>query len=426
LKMLAQSLTLTILHFAFQNQHLQACKAENLFANEINPSEDRAQVACEDHEGVTECDVGLSVLQHGMSNKKSSGALSEPLDVKEGMKTTSQKAMLLEMLKDPNWFVQKKQELQLEADNLTFFINKCNAGKNPSKALVDESRVKHASCRTEQQALNASGMNQSCLHEKEQACNSVQSLFEEAYCNYAKSTGDYCIEVENCYNAAASLWDPAKAMVEQHESNLKELFIQHSRVKCKIDHWPLSDAQKASCASSNPDTTSLDILYPTKPALAPCVHPVAPVPGDSTWSEQEYSTSWKALVQPVTPCKTASPGPPGWVKISGKYYSPPEKTHEKLIGQPGFPPGAQSYCQNKSPDSHIMTRDEAEEYLASPLGGDDACDSSGKSGCGTPLSMTYGYTTTTESGSHVWFTNYGWYAPAPDHTNRWFTCVKDA
>jgi len=117
--------------------------------------------------------------------------------------------------------------------------------------------------------------------------------------------------------------------------------------------------------------------------------------------------------------------------IGDKCYSSPEKTSQKLAGLSGTPPGADTYCQNKLSGATLMTREEAEAYLASPscdgacasTGG--ACDNDGKS-CGAPIPYYgFGYTSTTE-GDNNWLTNYGFTAPNPDHENRWFSCVTTA
>ena len=48
-----------------------------------------------------------------------------------------------------------------------------------------------------------------------------------------------------------------------------------------------------------------------------------------------------------------------------------------------------------------MTKEEAEAYLASPKGGNDACDSNNRN-CGKPLGKAYGYTSTI-SGHTIWY-----------------------
>lgn len=136
----------------------------------------------------------------------------------------------------------------------------------------------------------------------------------------------------------------------------------------------------------------------------------------------------KNTVSP-TDSPTASPTrvcPVGWFTINNKCFSPPEKTSERLAyGQAGFPPGATSYCQNLAAGAHIMTREEAEEFLASPEGGNDACDSKNRN-CGKPLGMPYGYTSTTShyQGMRIWLTNHGWDTPQAHRNNRWFSCVN--
>ena len=110
----------------------------------------------------------------------------------------------------------------------------------------------------------------------------------------------------------------------------------------------------------------------------------------------------------------------GWISIGDKCFSSPEKTNEKLVGQSGMPPGADDYCQNKFAGSTLMaaatlmTKEEGMEYLASPNGGQP--------------SQPWGYTSTLNNDdvTQIWFTNYGWYVPAPEKTDRWFVCVSGA
>jgi hypothetical protein len=144
----------------------------------------------------------------------------------------------------------------------------------------------------------------------------MQSIFEESYCSYAESKEDYCKEFEACHAAANSAHASAKQKVEQQEQDLREMYIQHRRLECKIAAWPLTTSSKSACESQTFDTSQLDVTYPTKPTQVPCNHPVFPVPGEKDWAATEYSAkSWKALVQPVRSCTPApTPAPvPVWV-----------------------------------------------------------------------------------------------------------------
>jgi len=217
---------------------------------------------------------------------------------------------------DPQWFPNKHGDAQIEATNTTFYIEKCNAGTDPKKKMLEDARISHATCRSEQQTINGSNVSQNCYGEKKAACDSMQSIFEESYCTYAESKEDYCKEFEACHAAANSAHASAKQKVEQQEQDLREMYIQHRRLECKIAAWPLTTSSKSACESQSFDTSQLDVTYPTKPTQVPCNHPVFPVPGEKDWAATEYSAkSWKALVQPVRSCTPApTPAPvPVWV-----------------------------------------------------------------------------------------------------------------
>lgn len=208
---------------------------------------------------------------------------------------------------NPQWFPNTHGNLQLEATNITFFIDQCNAGTDPKKQLVDDARIKHATCRSEQQAVMGSNVTQNCTDEKKAACDMMQSLFEESYCNYADGKENYCTEFEACHAAAESAYDSTKQGLEQQEQDLHEMFTQHTRLECKISAWPLTTSSKNACDSMTVDTSHLSVTYPAKPVPLTCTHPVVPVPGDSDWVAAEYSSkSWAALVEPVTPCTTTT------------------------------------------------------------------------------------------------------------------------
>jgi len=208
---------------------------------------------------------------------------------------------------DPQWFPNKHGDAQIEATNTTFYIEKCNAGTDPKKKMLEDARISHATCRSEQQTINGSNVSQNCYGEKKAACDSMQSIFEESYCTYAESKEDYCKEFEACHAAANSAHASAKQKVEQQEQDLREMYIQHRRLECKIAAWPLTTSSKSACESQSFDTSQLDVTYPTKPTQVPCNHPVFPVPGDSDWTAAEYSAkSWKRFVEPVKSCTTTT------------------------------------------------------------------------------------------------------------------------
>ena len=113
--------------------------------------------------------------------------------------------------------------------------------------------------------------------------------------------------------------------------------------------------------------------------------------------------------------------------IGHKCFSPPEQTRDVLVGEPGFPPGVDYYCRDKSPTSQIMTREEAEEYIKN--GGKRACNKHGR-GCGSVLGNRFGYTSTLATASwaklypRIWLTNRGWAHPGPAGRGKWFSCVR--
>jgi len=208
---------------------------------------------------------------------------------------------------DPQWFPNKHGDAQIEATNTTFYIEKCNAGTDPKKKMLEDARISHATCRSEQQTINGSNVSQNCYGEKKAACDSMQSIFEESYCTYAESKEDYCKEFEACHAAANSAHASAKQKVEQQEQDLREMFIQHTRLECKIAAWPLTTSSKSGCDGMTVATSHLGVTHPAKPVPPTCTYPVAPVPGVNDWFAAEYSSkSWVTLVEPVKPCTTTT------------------------------------------------------------------------------------------------------------------------
>merc|ERR1712129_174706 len=115
---------------------------------------------------------------------------------------------------DSQWFPTTHGELQIEADNITYYISKCNSGTDSKKKSMEDTRIKHSTCRSEQMAINTSNVTQSCLDEKKAACDNMQTVFEESFCGYAESKEVFCKEFENCHAAAESASATAKAAVE--------------------------------------------------------------------------------------------------------------------------------------------------------------------------------------------------------------------
>jgi hypothetical protein len=223
---------------------------------------------------------------------------------------------------DPQWFPNTHGDLQIEATNTTFFIDRCSAGTDPKKNLLEDARISHATCRSEQQTINGSNVSQNCYGEKKAACDAMQSIFEESYCNFAESREDYCKEFEACHAAADIAHASGKQKVEQQEQDLREMFIQQKKLECKIAAWPLTASSKSGCDSMTVDTSHLGVTHPTKPVPPACTYPVLPVPGVSEWEAAEYSSkSWVGLVEPVKSCATPVPSPaptPVQVRPSGQ------------------------------------------------------------------------------------------------------------
>jgi len=204
---------------------------------------------------------------------------------------------------EPQWFTDKVQKLQIEAKNQTFFHDKCNAGTDPHKKAMDDSRQEHAKCRMEEKAVKGANVTDSCRDEKKKTCDKMQVFFEESYCDHAANKQAYCSEFESCHAAADAAWAVAEKHVERLGGHLHRLFILRARLECQVAAWPVTANSK--CENLSPDTSHLKVTYPEKPTPNPCVHPVTPVPGDSSWSGAEYSDKpWKDLVRPVQACTT--------------------------------------------------------------------------------------------------------------------------
>jgi len=241
-----------------------------------------------------------------------------------------------------------------------------------------------------------------------------------------------------------ALRNKAHESVEVSESAFKAEYESAKHVKCILQVLNATDGAKqgmlSDCRSASVDSSNLTITYPPIPGPANCDRsPVSHPPGDDKWRIDEYQgKTWNAdgkapVVATAANCAaeatstTAAPTtgqtqcPDTWVNIEGKCYSPPEGT-PVLVGKAGFPSGAANYCQNLDSSAQIMTREEAEAYLASPLGADKPCQSNNRD-CGRPLGKQHGYTRTI-SGSSIWLTNYGFFHPHPSSLDRWFSCVK--
>ena len=208
---------------------------------------------------------------------------------------------------EPQWFTDKVQELQIEANNQTFFHAKCNAGTDPRKTAMDDSRQEHGKCRMEEKTVKNANVTNNCRDEKKKACDKMQMLFEESYCDHAESKQAYCSELESCHAAANAAWAVADKHVERLVGHLRRLFISRAHLECQVAAWPVTASSKKACENLSPDTSHLKVTYPKRPTPNPCVYPVTPVPGDSTWSDAEYADKpWKDLVLPVKSCTTTT------------------------------------------------------------------------------------------------------------------------
>mmetsp|Transcript_3209 Transcript_3209/g.6058 ORF Transcript_3209/g.6058 Transcript_3209/m.6058 type:complete len:410 (-) Transcript_3209:225-1454(-) len=208
---------------------------------------------------------------------------------------------------EPQWFTDKVQELQIEANNQTFFHAKCNAGTDPRKKAMDDSRQEHGKCRMEEKTVNVANVTNNCKDEKKKTCDKMQMLFEESYCDHAASQQAYCSELESCHAAANAAWAVADKHVERLVGHLRSLFILRAHLECQVAAWPVTASSKKACENLSPDTSHLKVTYPKKPTPNPCVYPVTPVPGDSIWSGSEYADKpWKDLVLPVKACTTTT------------------------------------------------------------------------------------------------------------------------
>jgi len=117
----------------------------------------------------------------------------------------------------------------------------------------------------------------------------------------------YCNEFANCHAAADSAFALAKQMVELKVNDLKETFVLHRRVECRIANWPLTTSSKNSCDGLTVDASHLEVTFPAKPEPVACTNSVSPMPGETQWKAVEYdSKSWKALVKPMQPCTTTT------------------------------------------------------------------------------------------------------------------------
>jgi len=163
----------------------------------------------------------------------------------------------------------------------------------------------------EENTVNKSNVTPKCAKEKKKACNQMQLVFEDAYCDYAASQKEICTELESCFAAADAAWAPALERLKQLLRYLHYTFISRARLSCLGEAWPtlLVDGSLATASIKMrckriPDTSHLQLKYPNKPVRKPCVKRVVPVPGNKGWSDAEYLTKpWKDFVQPVTACR---------------------------------------------------------------------------------------------------------------------------